>query len=347
MRRQPLSILLALGLAASSCNLAPTTVPEGATVLRGAGATFPNPLYKKWTQEYHARHPDVVVDFQAVGSGKGVERFLAEAVDFAASDRAMTDAEMAQVNRGVLLVPATAGAIAIVYNVPGISTPLRLKRDVYVDIFLGTIKRWNDPRIQESNPDVELPRLDIARVARQDDSGTTFAFTNHLAAISEGWKNGPGVGGKIAWPGATMLVQGNPGVAAQVQRSIGAIGYVEYGYAHRLGLAVAALENKAGAFVTPSAPNGLATLTNARLPADFRAFFPDPDGKDAYSIVTYTWLLLYRRYPDTTRGAALKRFLTWCLEEGQQYSEGMGYIRLPSSVVADAVKAVEAIQLGP
>src|SRR5262245_60193481 len=186
MHRPPL-LALAVALAASGCVETKPTHPEGAVVLHGAGATFPNPLYKQWCDEYHKSHPDVAVEYAAVGSGEGVKRFLKEEVDFGASDGALTDAQIAEVRRGAQLVPATAGAIAVVYNLPGVESPLKLKRDVYVDIFLGNIKYWNDPRIQASNPGVDLPQVGIARVARQDNSGTTFAFTNHLNAISEKW----------------------------------------------------------------------------------------------------------------------------------------------------------------
>jgi phosphate transport system substrate-binding protein len=289
----------------------------------------------------------VAVAYAAVGSGEGIKRFLGEEVDFGASDAALTDAQMAAVRRGAQLVPTAAGAIAIVYNVPGVKAPLKLKRDVYVDIFLGNIKHWDDPSIQVSNPDVDLPHVVIARVARQDSSGTTFAFTNHLNAISPKWQKGPGVAQKVAWPGSTMHAQGNEGVATLVQRSTGAVGYVEYGYASRLGLATAHLENKAGAFVAPSGTSGLAALRDVQLPANFREFFPDPAGIDAYPIVTYTWLLLYRQYPDSKKGNALKQFATWCLHDGQQFNEELGYIRLPSAVAEDAARAVEAIQAGP
>jgi phosphate transport system substrate-binding protein len=346
MHRPPL-FALAVALAVSGCTEVKPTHPEGTVVLHGAGATFPNPLYKQWCEEYHKSHSDVAVEYAAVGSGEGVKRFLSEEVDFGASDGALTDAQMKEVRRGAQLVPMTAGAIAVIYNLPGVEAPLKLKRDVYVDIFLGNIKYWNDPRIQASNPGVDLPQTGIARVARQDSSGTTFAFTNHLSAISEKWRNGPGVGYKVAWPGSTMLAQGNEGVAARVKHAIGAVGYVEYGYAHRLGLVSADLENKEGAFVSPSGKNGLAALRDAQLPANFREFFPDPAGKEAYPIVTYTWLLLYRQYPDSKKGNALKQFVTWCLHDGQQFNEKLGYIRLPSAVANDATRAVEAIQAGP
>jgi phosphate transport system substrate-binding protein len=343
----PILIALALGLGVVSCGQVKKTVPEGTVHIHGAGATFPNPLYQKWCEDYHKLHPEVLVEYESVGSGKGAERFLAGDVAFGASDAALTDAQIEQSPRGAQLVPTTAGAVAVVYNLPGVKTGLKLKRDVYADILLGKIAYWDDPRIQETNPDVALPKQPIVVVARQDSSGTTFAFTDHLAAISQDWKNGPGVGSKVGWPGSTMLAVGNEGVAGQVKRTTGAIGYVEYGYASRLQMATAALQNREGNFVAPSGTSGLSALLHAKLPANLRAFFPDPEGRDAYPIVTFTWMLLYRHYPDAKQGEAVKKFVNWCLHEGQQHNESLGFIRLPPAVAVEATKAVEAIRTGP
>jgi phosphate transport system substrate-binding protein len=319
--------------------------PPGALQLHGAGATFPAPLYKKWVEEYPKRHPGVLPSYNSVGSGEGTKQFLANAVDFGASDAAMSDEEMAQVSRGVQLLPVVAGSIVLAYNLDGLGGVLKLQRDVYVDIFLGKIKQWDDPRITATNPGLRLPSDTIALVARQDSSGTTFAFTNHLSAISEAWRNrGPGVGRVIDWPGTTMLAPGNEGVAGRIKISKGSIGYVEYGIAQRTGLAMAWLENKAGQFIQPHGGSGLATLINTDLPDNMRAFFPDPDGQDSYPLVTYSWLLLYKKYDDPQKAAALKQYLTWCLTEGQAFSEALGYVRLAPHVVARAVGALERIQ---
>src|SRR5262249_12468151 len=161
-------------------------------------------------------------------SSEGEKRFLAGSVDFGASDVGLTNEQMAQVSRGALLVPTTAGSIVLAYNLEGAGGPLRLKRDVYVDIFLGKIKRWDDPRITELNPGLRLPHASIYVVARREGSGTTFAFTNHLAAIRPEWKKSRGAGHKIDW-GEVSLAEGNEGVAEVIKRTPGAIGYVEYG----------------------------------------------------------------------------------------------------------------------
>jgi phosphate transport system substrate-binding protein len=238
-----------------------------------------------------------------------------------------------------------AGNIVLAYNLEGLGGELKLSREVYVDIFLGRITTWNDPRIQAINPHLHLPKLNIVLAGRQDGSGTTYAFTNHLSAISPEWRDrGPGVGKAIDWPGVAMSARGNEGVARRIQVSRGAMGYVEYGVAKRAGLAMAWLENKAGQFVRPDSNSGLATLQSTDLPDHLRMFFSDPDGQDSYPLVTYSWLLLYKAYSDPQKAAALKQYVTWCLDEGQTFNESLGYIRLAPHVVARAVAAVERIQ---
>src|SRR5262245_21476871 len=319
--------------------------PAQALQLRGAGATFPAPLYKKWLEEYTKRHPEILLSYDSVGSGEGTRQFLANAVDFGASDAALSDEEMAQVARGVQLLPVVAGSIVLAYNLDGLGGELKLSRDVYADIFLGKITRWDDPRIATVNPGLHLPNATIALVARQDSSGTTFAFTNHLSANSEEWRNrGPGVGRVIGWPGNTMLAPGNEGVAGRIKISQGALGYVEYGMAQRAGLPMAWLENKAGHFIQPHGGSGLATLINTDMPENLRAFFPDPDGQESYPLVTYSWLLLYKQYDDPQKVAALKQYLRWCLTEGQAFSEALGYVRLAPHVIARAVSALDHIR---
>lgn len=264
-------------------------------------------------------------------------------MDFGASDAALTDEQMARVSQGVQLIPTLAGKVVIAYNLEGLGGELRLKRDVYTDIFLGKIKRWNDERIAEQNPGLKLPDSSIHVIARQDGSGTTFAFTNHLVAISPEWKETHGAGPKIGWDKAS-LATGNEGVAALILRTPGSIGYVEYGMAKRTGLTMAALENKAGHFVAPTGISGLATLVNTQLPANLRAFFPDPEGSDSYPIVTYTWLLLYKEYGDPKKAAVVKSFIRWGLTEGQQYNEALGFIRLTPQVATAGLETLNGIK---
>ena len=314
--------------------LAALPAPAEAQTLRGAGATFPAPLYKTWIAAYGKDNPGLKLSYAEVGSGEGVKRFLAREVDFGASDTAMSDEEMRRAKDGAKLIPVTAGMVVLAYNLPGSRGTLRLSREVYADIFLGRIKKWNDPRLAALNPELRLPERTIITVARQDSSGTTFAFTNHLSAISPAWKAGPGAGKVLGWPSAPMLQRGNEGVAQRIKLSDGAIGYVEYSYAKRLGLAAAALENRAGRYVVPSDAGGQAAFKHnlEAFPANLRVFLPDPLGEDSYPIVSFSWLLLNERYADSAHAETLKRFVAWALDKGQNYSAELGYVPLPPEV---------------
>jgi phosphate transport system substrate-binding protein len=338
------ALLASLGLGCTN-NEAESGLPPGTVQLTSAGATFPAPLYEKWLEVYQKQHPNVQLSYDPIGSGDGIKQFVAGSVDFGASDAAMSDEEIGKVERGVQLVPVVAGTIVLAYRLDGLGGDLKLPRDVYVDIFLNEITTWDDPRIQAANPGLKFPRETIARAVRQDSSGTTFAFTNHLSAISDKWRDrGPGVGTVIDWPGNAMVARGNEGVAGRIKQSEYSIGYVEYGTAQRAGLKMAWLENQAGQFIQPYGGSGLATLMNVEMPENLRVFFPDPAGADSYPIVTYSWLLLNKSYADAKKAATLKNYVKWCLTEGQAYNESLGYVRLAPKVVGLAVQAVEAIQ---
>ena len=315
--------------------------------IKGAGATFPEPLYQEWIGRYRKGHPDVDFRYEGVGSGEGIDLFIAEEVDFGASDAAMNDAEIARVQRGVKLIPVTAGMVVLAYNLPGVEGDLKLPRDVVADIFLGKIWRWDDPRIAAANPDLALPAKLIQVVARRDSSGTTYALTNYLGTISQAWREqGPGTGKQIDWPKGAMTGSGNEGVAQKVKISQGSIGYMEYGFARRLGLPIAVLENRSGNFVKPDAASGQAALATAavKLPEDLRLLLPDPEGPDSYPIVSLSWILLYARYAELEKAAALKDALTWGLTDGQPIAEEMGYIPLPENITTKATQAVTSIQ---
>ena len=313
--------------------------------LEGAGATFPALLYKKWIGVYTAQHPNVEIDYKDVGSGEGVKRFLAKSVDFGASDGALTDEQMAGVERGARLVPVTAGMVVLAYNIPGLGGDLRLSREVVTDIFLQRIVKWNDPRIQAINPGLKLPNRSIAVAVRQDGSGTTFALSNHLSAISPEWRGGPGTGYIIDWGGRAMRARGNEGVAALIKHSEGSIGYVEYAFALRLRLPMAQLQNKAGRYVAPSDRSGQAALASnvKQMPENLRLFMPDPEGAESYPIVSFSWLLIYENYQDQKKSAELKRFIVWGLSLGQSYSPELGYVALPSEVASLSRAALERV----
>lgn len=344
------AIVCALVLAACGQDAGVTAVDatgrsheEVSRQIRGAGSTFVAPLMQRWIGDYgRGRAEGVGFAYDAVGSGEGIERFIAGGVDFAASDAAMNDAEIARAQppagRGVMLIPVTAGEVVVAYNVPGVERELHLPREVYADIFLGRITRWDDPRIAAANPDSRLPARRIQVIARRESSGTTFVFTNHLSAVSEAWRNGPGAGKVVDWPGGAMVALGNEGVAQRLKITEYSIGYLEYGFARSLGLPMAALQNRSGAFVAPGAAGGEAALDIApqAIPADLRLFLPDPPGTRAYPIVSLVWVLLHRSYPDPASGHDLGQALNWALGPGQAIAEDMGYIPLPDSLVARA-----------
>lgn len=320
-------------------------IPDDAVVIFGAGSTFTAPLYEKWLNAYRKTEPSVFIKYDPTGSGEGVARFLEEKLDYAGSDAALSDEDIAKVKQGVTLIPMTAGSIVLAYNLPGVESELKLSRSVYTDIFLGKITLWNDPRIRALNPGVELPEQEINVVARRDSSGTTYVFTNHLHAISESWRAAGLEPAKlINWPGETILAGGNEGVAGLIEFSPGAIGYVEYGVARRAELKMASLENREGKFVRPGGESGRSTLVSTELPSDFRVYFPDPNGLNSYPIVTYSWLLVYNQYRDDRIATELKKYLVWCLTEGQALSEELGYIPLAPEVVDRVLEAVGKIQ---
>ena len=318
------------------------TSQSPAQQLSGAGATFPAPLYQRWGVEYNKTHPDVQVNYQSVGSGAGVKNFTAGVVDFGASDAAMSDAEIAKVSKGVVMIPATAGEIVFAYNLPGVAN-LNLTREAMAGIYLGTIANWNDPVIAKANPGAKLPALAIQVAYRSDGSGTTFVFTQHLSAISKDFHDKVGTDKSVTFP-AGVGGKGNEGVTALVKQSPGAIGYVEYGYAKGNGLAMAALENKSGKFVAPGIASGVSTLANVKLPENLRIWPVDPEGAADYPITSFTWLLLYKKYDDAAKLKALKDFVAYGLTAGQGFSEALGYIPLPAPVVEKAQAALATVQ---
>ncbi|HEY9691253.1 MAG TPA: phosphate ABC transporter substrate-binding protein PstS [Oculatellaceae cyanobacterium] len=310
--------------------------------LTGAGASFPAPLYLRWFGDFNKKYPKAQINYQSVGSGAGVEQFTAGTVDFGASDVAMKEEEIQKVKQGALLLPMTAGSIVLAYNLPSVETGLKLPRAVYTDILLGKIKTWNDPKITAANSGVNLPNLPITVVHRSDGSGTTGVFTQHLSAISPEWKSKVGDGKTVDWP-VGVGAKGNEGVTAQIVQTQGSIGYIEYGYAKQNNVKFAALENKAGSFVLPSEESASKTLAAVKLPENLRAFITDPEGQESYPVVTYTWLLAYKQYPDAAKAKALEAMIEYGLTEGQKNSSELGYVPLPQNIVAQVAAAADQI----
>ncbi|MEY2983726.1 MAG: Phosphate transporter, periplasmic phosphate-binding protein PstS, partial [Cyanobacteriota bacterium] len=344
------------GLAACSGGGGEVSQPDGAdskaadaiaapVSLTGAGASFPAPLYQGWFVALNQEVPNLEVNYQSVGSGAGVEQFTARTVDFGASDVAMKDDEIAEVNGEVLMLPMTAGSIVLAYNLPGVEG-LKISQAVMGDIFLGKITQWNDPKIVADNPDAALPDQPIIVVHRSDGSGTTGVFTKNLSAMSPEFGEKIGEGKTVEWPttqGKFIGGKGNEGVTAAIQQNEGSIGYIEYGYAKNNNVTMAAIQNKDGNFVVPTDENASATLANVELPENLRAFIVNPEGADSYPIVTYTWMLVYPKYDDAEKAKGMEAMIEFGLNQGQKMAPALGYVPLPEVVRQKVAAAADGL----
>lgn len=298
--------------------------------LNGAGATFPYPLYSKWISEYNRIHPNILINYQSIGSGGGIRQVTEKTVDFGASDAPMNADEQAKA-AGVIHIPTTLGAVVVVVNLPGV-TELKLTPDAISGLFLGKIKKWNDATIAASNAGVSLPDSAPVVVFRSDGSGTTAVFTDYLGKISPEWKDKIGVGKSVKFP-AGLGAKGNEGVTGQVKTTPGAIGYVEIAYAIQNHLASASIQNAAGKFVRADIPAVTAAASGAELPDTLFMSITNAPGDGAYPISSYTYLLVYENTADRTKGKALADFLWWAIHDGQKLSEPLYYAPLPAPVV--------------
>ena len=333
--RHTLRITLALvGLAVA------TGGPVAAQGLTGAGATFPNPIYTKWFDAYHKK-TGIQINYQSIGSGGGIRQFTEGTVDFGASDGPMNESQIAAVSGNVLHVPTVLGAVVVTYNLPSIGdTKLKLDGNALVDIFMGRITKWNDPKLAKLNPGVKLPDLDLVVVHRSDGSGTSYIFTDFLNKFSREWRDKVGYATSVNWP-VGLGGKGNEGVTQQVKQTEGAIGYVELIYALSNGLGFAQIQNSAGKFIEPSLASVTSAAASAKLKpdTDFRVSITNPPGDDAYPIASFTWLLIQKDGKDAAKAKLIKDFLTWMITpEAQQMAEGLKYAPLP----ADVVKLVQA-----
>ena len=321
--------------------------------LIGSGASFPFPLYSKWFKDFSKETDGVRIDYQAKGSGAGIQDFINGTVDFAASDAAMKDKEIEQVKDGAVLLPMTAGEVVLAYNLEGVAE-LKLPRNVYPEIFAGNITMWNDPAIAAANPGVELPNKAITVVVRSDSSGTTYVFTGHLSEINSHFKDKIGQAKSPQWPNSAKFVKApkNDGITATIKQTPGAIGYIEYGYAKLTNAKTAMLENKAGHFVAPGSESGAAALASAEFPTgnlpnsdvpNLIAWVNDPAGDEAYPIASFTWLLLYKNQDDE-KAKVLRDLIEYCLTEGQKSADALGYIPLPENVIAKVREAAKLVQ---
>lgn len=297
--------------------------------LSAAGATLPEPFYDRAFYEYGKKHP-VTVDYQGVGSGIGIMRFLARSVDFAASDVPITGADLASAGgrQEVVQVPGTIGVVAVAYNAPTVSG-LRLDGETLADIFLGRIKVWNDPRLTRLNSGMVLPSTPITVVHRSDSSGTSFQFTSYLSQVSEDWKTSVGAGKTVGWP-LGLTGAGNEAVGSVIRATPGAIGYVELAHAAATGMQSALLKNRAGAFVAATVEGGAAAAAQAASPPVPEApLLLDEPGTTSYPLVAVTWILIHRKGDAPAKQAATIDLVRWLVTEGQQFGPPTHYAALP------------------
>jgi phosphate transport system substrate-binding protein len=347
MKLKTFAVLLAVALAACQPNESKTSqaasASSGPMTINGAGATFPNPIYSKWFDEYQKSHPDVRINYQPIGSGGGIKQLTSQTVFFGATDGPMTDAQLQAAPGAILHFPTVLGGVVPVYNVTGVTQPLRFSGAVLADIYLGKITKWNDAAIAKINPGVKLPADDIAVVHRSDGSGTTYIFCDFLSKVSLDYKTKVGVATSVNWP-AGVGAKGNEGVSGLVRQTPGAIGYVELIYALQNKMTYGSVQNKAGQFVTASLDSVTAAATGAAIPDDFRVSITNADGANAYPIASFTWLLLYQHPKDAARGKAMVDFVKWALTNGQKFAPSLGYAPLPQPVVAKEMQALGKIQ---
>ena len=327
-----------LTAAASSANAA------GSILINGAGATFPNPIYAKWFDEYHKNHPDIEINYQSIGSGGGIRQLLAGTVDFGASDVPMTDEQIKQAKTKILHFPTVLGAVVPTYNISGVSQELKFTPEALAGIFLGKVTKWNDPTLAKANAGVKLPGNDIVVVHRSEGSGTTFVWTDYLSKVSPEWKSKVGAGASVNWP-VGLGGKGNEGVAGLVKQTPYSFGYVELIYAIQNQMAYGKVSNSSGNFVKAdlnSVTKAAAAAAKA-MPDDFRVSITNPPGRDAYPIASFTWLLIPSTISDSAKKAAITDFLRWMLGDAQKMTEPLSYAPLPHEVVTKEAKLISEV----
>jgi phosphate transport system substrate-binding protein len=312
-------------------------------MINGAGATFPYPIYSKWFDEYAKVDSSVRFNYQSIGSGGGQKQILAQTVDFGASDGPMSDDNLAKAPGKLLHIPTVAGADVVAYNLPG-NPALKFDADTIAGIFLGQIKKWNDPKIATLNPGVTLPDQEIVVVHRSDGSGTTYIWTDYLSKISSEWKTKVGTNTSVNWP-TGIGGKGNEGVAGQIKQTPGAVGYVELIYAVQNKMPYADVKNSAGEFVKASLESITAAMATAEIPDDFRFSMTNAPGKGAYPIAGATWLLVYEQQKDATKGKKLVEFLKWAAKDGEKMAQDLQYAPLPESLQQRVLKRIDDIKM--
>jgi phosphate transport system substrate-binding protein len=332
---------------AALCAFAAVLPLSAQTSLTGAGATFPAPIYQKWFSDYQSIG-NTQINYQANGSGGGIKAVTDGTADFGASDMPMTDEQLKTFKEknghGVLLFPTVLGAVVPVYNISGVTGELNIPRAVLADIFLGKTTKWNDAALAKANPGVKMPDEKIVVVHRSDGSGTSFCFTDFLSKVSPEWNTKVGKNTSVEWP-TGLGAKNNDGVAGLIKQQAGSIGYVELIYAVKNKLPYGKVQNKAGQFVKAELSSVTAAAASVKaMPADFRVSITDADGKAAYPISTFTWLLVPEQISDAGKKTALVGFLKWAISKGQDDVESLDYAKLPKQVAEKELKQIAMIK---
>ncbi len=316
---------------------------SGTTEILGAGATFPFPFYSKVFDEYN-KIKGVKVNYQAIGSGGGIKQLVSKTVDFGGTDAFMDAQELAEAGKPIVHIPTCLGADVITYNLPG-NPKLKFTGEVIADIFLGKIKKWNDKKIAELNPDVKLPSQKIVVVHRSDGSGTTFIFSDYLTKISKDWETKVGTGKSLDWP-VGLGGKGNQGVAGLVQQTPGSIGYVELVYSKSNNMPAALIKNSSGNFIDPTI-SSVSLAANFELPADTRASITNTSSADGYPISSFTWIILFKELNynnrDENHAKEIVDLIWWLIHQGEQYAEPLHYSPLPQQALLKAETILKSV----
>ncbi len=344
-----ISRLIIAGVAAAGLFVlagAPICAAQANTQLTGAGSSFVYPIMTRWVANFRQTNPGVQINYQSIGSGGGIQQLKNGLVDFGASDVALTDQQLKEM-QPVVQIPESAGPVCITYNLPNLSKPLRLSADALAGIYLGTIQNWNDPAIARNNPGVQLPKTSILVVHRSDGSGTTGIFSSYLSEVSPEWKAKVGTGISVHWP-VGLGGKGSEGVTGVVKQSPGAIGYVELSYAEENKLPTVEMRNQAGSFVAPSAASATATIDafRSQLARDVRLPIVNPpdSARNAYPITGLTFLLVPKNGADMTKRRVTKQFITYVISDGQSIADELHYAKLPASLVQLDRKLLEELE---
>ncbi len=322
--KKVLALILAVGMASLAW--------ADATLINGAGATFPYPIYSKWFDEYSKANPGMNFNYQSIGSGGGIKQITAKTVDFGASDGPMTQDQLNEAPGRIYHIPTVMGAVVVSYNLEGVKTGLKLTGDILANIFLGKITKWNDSAIVAENAGVALPDQSIVVVHRSDGSGTTYIFVDYLSSISSVWKGKVGKGTSVNWP-IGLGGKGNEGVAGLVKQTPGGIGYLELAYAKQNDLTYAFMKNSSGNYIEPTLASTSKAADGVTIAPDFRVSIVNSPNAEAYPIASFTWLLIYKQMDDHAKGEAIVNFIKWAVTDGQKFCESLDYAPLPANVV--------------